>query len=331
MAPEQSALPIFDGHGSDQSSLVGRSPWAMTLPDRQRPFEAPTISSASEWPAQAPMFVPLLQPRINDLSASKTALQNHLTKLTDKERELFLSLSQMDITEYVVKIEQAATEQKLASKAVRIAQKLEPLVRTVKMYAPIAHTVLQADPSPSMFVLGGVTCVLSIPSRFLSHQLHIIDSLSEMGNTMSLLTKYDTEIYSNDDHIQSILTTLIGDVLDFCREASKLVLDEDGSRRRTWKILGRSFWEPWEARMGAIEERFRKNFQYFERSAGLVDRRIEKEHHALHMMGMMHQDHINQNLMGSLFSIHQTMLADFNRNQFLELRRLKGERWAYRD
>ena len=87
-------------------------------------------------------------------------------------------------------------------------------------------------------MLGGITCILSIPSRFLDYQLKIIDMLSQMGNMMDLLTKYDTEIYPNDDHIQPILTTLIGDVLDFCREASKLVLDEDGSPRNTRKTLG---------------------------------------------------------------------------------------------
>ena len=164
-------------------------------------------------------------------SASQLAWQNHVAKLTEKEREMFLNGNIGEIDNYVAALDAASKRQRKDSRAVKISEKLKPLIDALNMYAPIAHTMSQADPSPSAFVLGGISCVLSILPRFLEYQASIIEMLSNMADGMALLSRYEKEIYENDAQIQKCLIDLYGDVLDFCREASKLLYEENGKPR----------------------------------------------------------------------------------------------------
>jgi hypothetical protein len=260
------------------------------------------------------------------------AWQNHVAKLTEKERDLFLSSQTGDISKYMTAIETASKKQEKSSRGIKISGKLEPLFNALNMYAPIAHTLIQADPSPSAFVLGGITCILSIPARYLEYQVKIIEMLSEMGNKLALLSRYEKEIYQTDTQVQKLLIDLYGDVLDFCREASKLLYDENGFLRSTLKTFVTSLWQPYQSKLGAIAQRFEHNLGIFEQSARFADRRNEKIFRAITTQAMMHNYQDNQNIMGTLSSIGERVLIDGKRSQMqesanrdVELRRTRGE------
>jgi hypothetical protein len=260
------------------------------------------------------------------------AWQDHVAKLTEKERDLFLSSQTEEIGKYVAAIEAASKKQEKNSRAIKISGKLEPLINALNMYAPIAHTLIQADPSPSAFVLGGITCILSIPSRFLEYQVKIVEMLSDMGTKLAFLSRYEKEIYETDAQVQKSLIDLYGDVLEFCREASKLLYDENGNPRSALKTFVTSLWQPYQSKLGAIAQRFEHNLEIFEASARFADRRKEKIFRAIATQAMMHDYQNNQNMMGTLSFISQRILVDEKRSQVQEsgsgdiiLRRMQGE------
>jgi hypothetical protein len=263
------------------------------------------------------------------------AWQDHVAKLTEKERDLFLSSQTEEIGKYVAAIEAASKKQEKNSRAIKISGKLEPLINALNMYAPIANTLIQADPSPSAFVLGGITCILSIPSRFLEYQVKIVEMLSDMGTKLAFLSRYEKEIYQTDALVQKSLIDLYGDVLDFCREASKLLYDENGSPRGTLKTFVTSLWQPYQSKLGAVAKTFEQNLKVFEASASFADRRNEKIFRGIATQAMMHHYQDNQNMIGMLSSIGQRTLVDAERSQMqesaagdLELRRTRGKYWT---
>jgi hypothetical protein len=193
--------------------------------------------------------------------------------------------------------------------------------------------MIQADPSPSAFVLGGITCILSIPSRFLEYQVRIVEMLSKMGDGMALLSRYEKEIYESDAQVQKSLIDLYGDVLDFCREASKLLYEENGKPRSTLKTFVTSLWQPYQSKLGAIAQRFENNLGIFESYAKFADRRNEKFFRSTTTQAMIHHYQDNLNMLGTLSSIRQRLQVDEKGSQTqesaameIELRRIRGER-----
>jgi hypothetical protein len=94
---------------------------------------------------------------------------------------MFLKHGARDPEEYVQRLKTTCREQGEKSRAAKVARLIRPLFNTMNMYAPIARTMIQADPTSSALVLGGITCIMSISSRFLDHQEKIVDVLAEMS------------------------------------------------------------------------------------------------------------------------------------------------------
>jgi hypothetical protein len=180
------------------------------------------------------------------------------------------------------------------------------------MYLPVAQTMASANPMPAAFVLGGISCLLSVPSRFLDFQEKIADMLWEMGESFSLLTEYG-DLYQSDANLQQLLIELFGDIFDFCREASKLLYDKDGLHRDTSKMIFKSLWQDYEMALGSIAKRFHRHFDMFQKRATLVNTTTASRYQALAVQAYMQQSQNNQDIMGTLSSIHEQIWVESRR------------------
>lgn len=202
---------------------------------------------------------------------------------------MFLEHSKHDLPEYVRDIERTCQHQGNASKGRRIARLFRPLFMTTNLHTPIAQTMIQADPTSSALILGGIICIVTIMGRYYEAQEKIVDMLAYMEDKLSILLEYGSDIYQNNDLVQAALVEVFGDILDFCIKAWQLFRDTDGQPRSSLKHFSKSLVRSFELQFGPIAKKFEKDLQIFEDRAQLCDRRETKEFRSMQVEVMMHQ------------------------------------------
>ena len=230
------------------------------------------------------------------------AWKTHLGKLSEAEREMFLKYRKSDLAQYVSGIEDICRKQGDQSKGLGVARLFKPLFGTMNLYAPVARIMIQADPTSSALVLGGITCVMAINDRVLTYHDKIVEMLADMGEKIPILIEYGSEIHQNNDSVQEALVEVFGDILQFCSKAYHMYWDKDGKPRTSAytfiKALGKSF----EMHFGETVQKFEKDLQHFEDRAQLCDRRETKDFRSLQVQYMRH--HTKQ-----VMHMHQAMLS----------------------
>ena len=272
--------------------------------------------------------------RLQALSAIATAWQRHLQKLTPEERQLFethFKGLKEDTSKYVSELHTASVAQASASRAILISNRLQPLFQTFNLYAPIANTIAQGDPSPSSFILGGITCLLSIPGRFLEFQSKITETFADMAKELKILPFYDRKIYTDDPIVLEALIAVHIDVLEFCREASKFVY-KDGRLRSSLKIFGTSLTKSYNDKLGGIVLRFYKDLEHFEKTATSASRRVTENFQRFAVQAHWHNHRQLLDIAGTLSRIDQRSFEESTKVEFVEsekgneeLRRERGE------
>jgi ankyrin repeat domain-containing protein 50 len=256
---------------------------------------------------------------ITSTSEGIAAWRTHIGKLSEEERERFLRYRAEDVKQYAAAIEATVKDQGKNSRAIQVAQLISPLFQTMNMYAPIAQTMIQADPSSSSLVLGGITCIMSISSRFLDYQEKIAKMLSEMLEKLEILLEYGASVYRSNAQVQTALMKVYGDILQFCIEASRLFLDDSGQPRSSLKTFVASLRQPFESKFSDIVYKFERHLTAFEERAKLVDRERMEADRALQFQFMRHQIfESNQSSRGVVHVGHQ-MLEVANRRQLDEV------------
>ena len=195
-----------------------------------------------------------------------------LAKASQTERDMFLEYKAGDLQQYATAIESSVKDHGKNSRALRVAHLLNPLFETMNMYAPIAQTMIQADPTSSSLILGAITCVMAISKRFEEYQEKIAKMLSEMLGKLEILTKYGENIYKNNGQMQQAIIDVYGDVLDFCVQASRLFLDDKGNERNSLKTFLTSLGKSFEVKFSDVLYRFDRHLKAFEATAMYVDR-----------------------------------------------------------
>jgi hypothetical protein len=177
-----------------------------------------------------------------------------------------------DLEKYTAAIEKTVLDRGKDSRALRVARLLKPLFQTMNMYAPIAQTMIQTDPTSSSLILGGITCIMEISSRFLGYQEKTAKMLSEMLIKLDILIKYGENIYENNAQMQKAIMEVFGDVLDFCIQASKLFLDDEGKPKSSITPFITSLGKPFESKFSDVLSKFDMDIKAFGEAAVYVDR-----------------------------------------------------------
>jgi len=193
-------------------------------------------------------------------------------KASPAERHRFLQYKALDLQQYVLAVERSVENHGKNSWALRVAHRLNPLFETMNRYAPIAQTMIQADPTSSSLILGGITCIMSISKSFADYQEKMGKMLSEMLEKLDILTKYGENIYKKNEQMQRALMNVYGDILDFCVQASRLFLDDKGKPRNSFRTFVTSLAKPFESKFSGVLSKFDKHIKDFEENAMYVDR-----------------------------------------------------------
>jgi hypothetical protein len=191
-------------------------------------------------------------------------------KLTDSERKLFKDNEITNFDELLASAQSASKTQEDKSRTTHIVKKLRPLIEGINLYAGVAQTMVQANPAPAALVLGGINCLMSIPSRFAEYQEKISNILFDMGRQLQNLKKYQVNMYENESEIDDALLQVYIDMAEFCREAARLLFDRSGKPRSSFKTLLRSTLQPFDYKLGEMAKKFDSDIRHFEKSIEIV-------------------------------------------------------------
>lgn len=120
---------------------------------------------------------------------------------------------------------------------------------------------IQANPDISSIAVGGVKLIVDIAigfTKFFSKLMEMLDRLSEM---MAPLERYAERL--DLCNIENALVDIYGDILEFCRAASAVLLDKNGKPKEfaMIKLLFHLQWEPFETTFDEIAVQMERHCQ----------------------------------------------------------------------
>jgi len=213
-------------------------------------------------------------------SASDRAWKEYLDALDKKEREIFLKNRAKSLNEFSKEVMDTAKAQKDNGRAIRAAEKLQPLVNFVERYSGFADAIAKAAPAPPVVpgvVIGAIKCLLSIPKGFVDMQEKISDALVQMNDELDLLTKHYETMFRNDEEIQAMLVQVYIDIIEFCRDAAKLLYHKEWTTRGPLKLFWKSTVTTFEGGLGAKSDKFRKDVGILEKLITAASHRVALE------------------------------------------------------
>lgn len=211
-------------------------------------------------------------------ASAVAAWKKHVASLTPLEKKLFKDYEQGSLTQYTARIENLCKSQGQASKGMKIAKFVRPWYKVMNRYAPVAETIMQADPTSSAILLGGITCILSISDTYGSFPEKIIETLASMGDKIDLLTKYGEDVYQDNEFVQGAIVEVFADVLQFNKRALPLLLHDDGRRKSTARMFFKSITSSFQGHFGDIVDKFENDLLKFEEQAKLCSRTEEHQY-----------------------------------------------------
>lgn len=219
---------------------------------------------------------------------------------------MFKEYEKGSLAQYTAHIENLCKKQGEASKGMKIANFVRPWYRVMNQYAPVAETIMQADPTSSTILLGGITCILSISDRYGNFPEKIMDTLSVMGDKIDLLTKYGEDVYQDNDSVQGAIVEVFADVLRFNKRALQLLLHEDGRPKSTARMFFKSVISSFQGHFGDIVGKFEKDLAKFEEQAKLCSTIETHQYQSNHTEALVY---IASEIMQTRADIHQNHVS----------------------
>lgn len=256
------------------------------------------------------------------------AWNRHVSRLDQKKLQRFKQHQETSLEAYVEKLKATFKKQQEKSWSQKVANIVEPLFRVVRIYTPAALTAVQSSPFPASVVLGGIVCIMQVSSGYLIYQDKIGEKLERMGRKAHIITQLAGSIYQNDDEIQKALVDVYIDILDFCYETLKLIVDNEGEPRNRLKLFGTSLVKTFESTLGPIVKKFEDDLEDFKDKAEVSSKRTEaslwKQQQDANWVLLQNQYQSHQTAMGMMAMSHglisQTSLFQLEQNQRVESR-----------
>ncbi|TIA58414.1 hypothetical protein D6C76_10622 [Aureobasidium pullulans] len=231
----------------------------------------PTVSISGAPPPQQINSPPL--PATSSPSSANPALliaiQNHLNKLPEQDKERFRQASATITDENLVSnIRKLNDQHKSDSLFRRHADKLSKFLGLLDRLLGSVAIAIQADPGIASIPVGGVRLIVDLAKGFSEFLDKLVTLLDHISDLMMPLQEYVKSVHI--PVIASALTTIYGDLLDICKQTSDMFLDKEGDKKVfvTWKTLLRLQWEPFEKSFGEIEARMNHHREHLLHAAG---------------------------------------------------------------
>ncbi|THX39743.1 hypothetical protein D6D10_04047 [Aureobasidium pullulans] len=231
----------------------------------------PTVSISGAPPPQQINSTPL--PATSSPSSANPALliaiQNHLNKLPDQDKERFRQASATITDENLISdIRKLNNQHKSDSLFRRHADKLSKFLGLLDRLLGSVAIAIQADPGIASIPVGGVRLIVDLAKGFSEFFDKLVTLLDHISDLMMPLQEYVKSVHI--PVIASALITVYGDLLDICKQTSDMFLDKEGNKKVfvTWKTLLRLQWEPFEKSFGEIEARMNHHRENLLHAAG---------------------------------------------------------------
>ena len=188
-------------------------------------------------------------------SALQLAIQRHLDKIPDDEKEAFRKAS-AEITQHglISRVKAYDEAHKQASSFRSQAERLSKFLDVLDRFMGGIAIGIQAYPEISSLVVGAVRIVLDLAIHFVAFFGKLTDMICQLEEYLWPLSDYDAA--SRDlDHIQEAVANIYGDLLDFCRRARDVFADRNGKPRKltSLRLFLRVQWEPFEVGFAPIQ------------------------------------------------------------------------------
>lgn len=144
---------------------------------------------------------------------------------------------------------------------------------------------------------------------------------ADMAIKAEILSQLGDQVYRNEESVQVALTEVYGDILDFCRQASSLLFKR-GEAKTGSNVLRRSLWEPYEAKLGAINKSFEQHVDKLKLQMEFCKRKRDEHSHAMQFQAMLMQHQTHRRMTG-LYNLNASMLDLQGLRQIEEERRRK--------
>lgn len=232
--------------GSQASRSRSRSPAAQTPVSL---LTAVTTPTAAPVPSQSTAATDE-----NSNQALRLAVQRHLDKLSDTEKDEFQAASKsLKEDNLLRRVREPETAHAQDSVFRPQAERLSKFLMLFDRFMGGVAIAIQANPDLSAIVVGGIRIVIDLAIDFAKFFSKLTDMLCQFEDYLEPLAKV-AQVCQDFTLVQETLANVYGDILDFCRKARKVFVGPDGKRRSwtSWRIFFRQQWEPFEVEFESI-------------------------------------------------------------------------------
>ena len=194
------------------------------------------------------------------------ALEKHTRKLKPADQLSFKAAYQ-DLTPdgILAKVRSFDSEYSKASKLQRCAPTISKCFAILETLMRSTCITLQSNPDVSALVVGAARLVIDVAVKYVTFFPKLTSMLSQLSQYLEVVHRFVERLEAEPDKDAKLVlrcaANIYGDWLDFCKEAHGVFVDKKGNVRQ-WnsiRIFVRVQWDPFEARFGTIEARFKEN------------------------------------------------------------------------
>ncbi len=187
--------------------------------------------------------------------ALELAIERHLRKITDTEKEAFREASR-NIDEYSLLSKARAYDDahKQSSSFRPQAERLSKFFNLLNRFMGGVAIGVQAYPEISSLVVGAVRIVIDLAIDFVTFFSKLTDMLCQFEDYLRPLAEY-AKASEDFELVQETVANVYGDLLDFCKKARCVFVDAKGCPRKwtSLRLFLRQQWEPFETEFAPIK------------------------------------------------------------------------------
>jgi hypothetical protein len=184
------------------------------------------------------------------------AIQKHLDKLAEVERQAFLQANTTITPDSLLKRIGSLDKQHASTSSFRPhAEKIARFLSLLDRLLGGVTIAIQANPDISSIAVGGIKLIVDIAIGFTKFFGKLTDMLDRLSEIIAPLERYAERFELLN--VGNALIDVYGDIIDFCKASSALFQDKKGRYKvpTTLQVFSHLLWVPFEAEFGEIAGR----------------------------------------------------------------------------
>ncbi|KAK2795613.1 hypothetical protein FQN50_009719 [Emmonsiellopsis sp. PD_5] len=186
--------------------------------------------------------------------ALKKAIEEHINNLPEHDRQRFREASKtLDMSNQMDDLVTLNKTREERSAMARNAQRAENVLQFLNRFMGGVAIGIQANPEISAIVVGGLRVVFDCALRFFAYYTKLIDMVEELTDYVRPLESWFANAAQYPDIISSGAKVIVK-LLQFCLEARRIFVDDNGLPNGKGRLFLQSQWNPFHEKFGKIRE-----------------------------------------------------------------------------